>query len=276
MHSPEGGGPRALEPYPPETREEHKRAFRVGDRPRLAAIRHSASYDLSYRDPEPLVSVIVSTYDRAELLRERALPSMLAQDYERWELLVIGDGMDEGQARLLRGIPDRRVFFHNLRTRGRYPNDFGRAWCVVGSKAANFGLRIARGRWVCHLDDDDEYTPSHFSRLLGLARERRVEWVHGNALLRPLDGEGEVCIGSAFPTLGRIAQAATLYHAGPKTFRYNPLCWRYDYPGDWDLWDRFLEAGVTHAHLAEVVGYHYNERPAMRQRLRELNADQCP
>jgi glycosyltransferase involved in cell wall biosynthesis len=275
MNSREGAGVGPQEPYPPETREERKRSFRAGDGARLAAIRRSARYELSFREPEPLISVIISTYDRAELLLERALPSMLAQDYERWELLVIGDGMDEGQARLLRGIPDRRVFFHNLRTRGVYPRGYVR-WNVLGSKPANFGLRVARGRWVSHLDDDDAYTPAHMSRLLGMARERRVEWVHGKVLLRPLDAEGEVCIGSALPAQGRIAQASTLYHAALKTFRYNPECWRYDYPGDWDLWERFLEAGVTHAHLPEVVGYHYNERPAMRQRLRELNADQCP
>ena len=271
MDNPEAGV-RKLEPYPPETREERKREFRAGDRARLEALRRSEGYELSYQEPEPLVSVIISTYDRVELLLERALPSMLAQDYERWELLVIGDGMDEGQARRLRGIPDRRVFYYNLRARGRYPEGYVR-WNVVGSKPANFGLRVARGRWVSHLDDDDAYSGSHISRLLGLARERRVEWVHGNVLLRPADDAGEVCIGGAYPALGRIAQAATLYHAALKTFRYNPQCWRYDYPGDWDLWERFLDAGVTHAHLPEVVGYHYNDRPAMRQRLRELNAD---
>ncbi len=264
-----------LEPYPPETHAERKRLFRAGDRARLAAIRGSPTYELSYREPEPLISVIISTFRRAELLLERALPSVLSQDYDRWELLVIGDGMAEEKARLLRGIFDRRVFFHNLKTQGRYPDGYVR-WNVLGSKPANFGLRIARGRWISHLDDDDAYTATHISRLLGLATARQVEWVHGNVLLRPLDDAGEVCIGSPFPELGRIAQASTLYHGALKTFRYNPQCWRYAYPGDWDLWERFLEAGVTHAHLPEVVGYHYSERPAMRERLRALNADQSP
>lgn len=273
MPSPEGTRPRQQEAYPPETHEQRKRSFRAGDRARLARIRRSASYETPYRDPEPLISVIMATYDRAEVLLERALPSVLSQDYGRWELLIIGDGMDERQARLLRAIPDPRVFFHNLTTRGRYPDGYVR-WNVVGSKPTNFGLRIARGSWVSHLDDDDAYTPSHVSRLLGLARERRVEWVHGNVLLRPLDAAGEVCIGSAVPTMGRIASASTLFHAALKTLRYNPQAWRYGYPCDWDRWERFLEAGVTHAHLPEVVGYHYNDRPAMRQRLRELNAGQ--
>ena len=273
MHSPEGAGLRKLETYPPETREERKRSFRAGDRARLAAIRRSASYELSYRDPEPLISVIISTYERVELLLERALPSMLSQDYERWELLVIGDGMNEEKARQLRKISDCRVFFHNLRTRGRYPAG-SLCWNVYGTKPSNFGLRVARGRWVTLLDDDDEYTPSHISSLLQLARARRVEWAHGDVLLRPRSPDGEVRIGSDFPTLGRIGTTSVLYHGALKTFRFNSQCWRYEYPGDWDLWERFLEAGVTHAHLPEVVAYYYNEWPTMRQRLRELNADQ--
>src|SRR5687768_9663431 len=202
MNNPESGGPRPQDPYPPE---ERKRSFRAGDRARLSAIRGSASYELSYREPAPLVSVIIPTWERASLLLERALPSMLSQDYERWELLIIGDAMDEGQARLLRGIADRRVFFHNLRRHGRYPHSWWEAWCVAGCKPINFGLRIARGTWVSHLDDDDAYTPTHISRLLALARQQRVEWVHGNVLLRPLDDAREVCIGAAVPAVGRIA-----------------------------------------------------------------------
>lgn len=252
-------------------REEKKRSFRAGDRARLEKMRRSKNYELAYQEREPLISVIIPTYERAEMILERALPSVLSQDYERWELLIIGDGIASKQARLLQGIQDRRVFFHNLKTQGKYPTDLISRWLVAGSKSANFGLRVAKGRWITHLDDDDEYTPSHISLLLDLARERHAEWAHGNVLLRPRDAAGEVSIGSEFPMYGRIAQPSSLYHAALKTFRYNPRCWHYEYPGDWDLWERFLEAGVSHAYLPEVVGYYYSRSPAMRQRLRELS-----
>lgn len=251
--------------------EERKRSFRVGDRVRLERIRRAGVYEQAYLEPEPLVSIVMPTYERARLILERALPSVLSQDYERWELLIIGDCIAPAQAALLRGIRDRRVFFHNLRARGRYPARGISRWLVAGTKAYNFGLRVAGGRWITHLDDDDEYTPSHISSLLDLARERHVEWVHGNVLLRPWDDMGEVSIGNDVPAHGRIAQPSSIYHAGLKTFRYNPRCWQYGYPGDWDLWERFLEAGVSHAHLPEVVAYFYSTSPDMRQRLRALN-----
>src|SRR5262249_1151961 len=41
---------------------------------------------------EPLVSVCVATYNRAGLLTERCLPSVLGQTYRRFELIVVGDG----------------------------------------------------------------------------------------------------------------------------------------------------------------------------------------
>jgi hypothetical protein len=179
--------------------------------------------------------------------------------------------MAPAQAGLLRGIRDPRVFFHNLKTRGGYPSRGISRWLVAGTKPYNFALRVARGRWITYLDDDDEYTPSHISSLLDLARRRRAEWVHGKVLLRPRDDDGETVIDSEVPTFGRLAQPSSLYHGGLKTFRYNPRCWQYGYPGDWDLWERFLEAGVSHAHLPEVVAYYYSTSPDMRRRLRELN-----
>lgn len=252
-------------------REDRRRSFRAGDRGRLETIRQSRDYEVAYQEPEPLVSVITPTYARAETILERALPSVLSQDYERWEWLIVGDGMAPKQVRLLRGIQDRRIFFHNLKARGRYPSDAFARWLVAGSKPVNFGLRIARGRWITHLDDDDEYTSSHISLLLDLARERHVEWTHGNVLLRPQDDGGEVSIGNEFPLLGKIARPSSLYHSALKTFRYNPQSWYYDYPCDWDLWERFLEAGVSHAHLPKAVGYFYSTSSEMRQRLRRLN-----
>ncbi len=254
-----------------EAGEERKRSFRARDRERLEQVRRSRNYEAAYLEQEILVSIIMPTYERAKLILERALPSVLAQDYERWELLIIGDCVSPAQAGLLRGIRDRRVFFHNLKARGKYPAQDLSRWLVAGSKPYNFGLRVARGRWITHLDDDDEYTPRHISSLLDLARERHVEWVHGNVVLRPQDDAGEVSIGDDVPAHGRIAQPSSLYHAGLKTFRYNPRCWQYGYPGDWDLWERFLEAGVSHAHLPETVAYFYSTSPGMRRQLRALN-----
>src|SRR5437867_1805781 len=44
-----------------------------------------------YRETEPLVSVLIPTFDRADLLVERALASVLRQTYRRFEVVIVGD-----------------------------------------------------------------------------------------------------------------------------------------------------------------------------------------
>ena len=64
----------------------------------LAAARADRDYELAFDETEPLVTIVLPTFRRAELLRTRSLPAALAQTHERLEVLVIGDGPDRGRS----------------------------------------------------------------------------------------------------------------------------------------------------------------------------------
>lgn len=244
--------------------EEHglreKTRLRRDDVHRLERIRQAPGYAEAY-EAEPLVSIIVPTYNRARIIIERTLPSVLAQDYPHWELLIVGDRMEEEQAALLHeaAAGDPRVHFHNLKRRGRYPSKKGPLWYVAGIKPVNFGLRCARGAWIAHLDDDDTFLPNHLSTLLAAAQTERSEWAHGQVRFIDDAGNEQGAVGGPMPAHGAIARIGSLYHAGLKTFRYNPGCWKYFYPGDWDLWERLLEMGVRHVHVDRPVAIHHGD-----------------
>ncbi len=237
-------------------REEDKRRRRGGDRARLDQLRARPEYARAFEAREPLVSIIIPTYNRAQTILERTLPSVYSQHHARWEVIIVGDAMASLQAQQLAAITDPRVRFVNLKRRGNYPAQRVPRWYVAGIKPVNCGLRIARGDWIVHLDDDDELLPEHISVLLEAARAHRAEWAHGQVVFRDAGGASTV-VGSPVPRLGGIARISSLYHAALKTFRYNPRCWRYNYPGDWDLWERFLDMDVRHAHVAQVVAIHH-------------------
>lgn len=247
---------------------EEKPRRRDGDMARLAAIRNAPDYEAAFAEAEPLVSVIIPTYNRGRKILERTYPCLAAQDYQNLEIIIIGDQMDEENADLLRSIADPRVRFHNLKQRGRYPEQQGPRWYSAGIKPINFGLRIAKGRWIAHLDDDDEFYPNHISDLLQAARTEHREWAHSQILYLDDNGNAKSVIGDPTPDLGKISRISSIYHAGLKTFRYNPTCWRYFCPGDWDLWERFLAMEVTHVHVPQVTGIHHGNL----NRIMELTA----
>src|SRR4051794_27522473 len=60
-------------------------------RERLLDARADPSYEAAFDEPEPLISIVLATFDSHQTLRERAIPSILAQTYENFELIVMGD-----------------------------------------------------------------------------------------------------------------------------------------------------------------------------------------
>jgi glycosyltransferase involved in cell wall biosynthesis len=93
-----------------------------------------------------LVSVVIPTYNRSRAV-VRAIESVLAQDYEALEILVVDDGSRDDTAAVLRryeGHPKIRVFF--------------KANGGVAS-ARNRGIHEARGEYVAMLDSDDAFLP---------------------------------------------------------------------------------------------------------------------
>jgi len=94
--------------------------------------------------PAPLVSVIIPTIHRPQLL-QRALDGVWRQTMGEFEAIVVVDGADNGTAQVLASISDPRLRVKAL-TAG------------LGSAGArNAGVREAGGRWIAFLDDDDEW-----------------------------------------------------------------------------------------------------------------------
>ncbi len=90
----------------------------------------------------PLVSIVIPTHNRPQMLL-RAVESALAQTVNELEVLVVDDGSDEPVA--LPNLPKVRV--------ERQPINRGIA------VTRNNGARLAVGRWITYLDDDDELMP---------------------------------------------------------------------------------------------------------------------
>jgi len=92
----------------------------------------------------PRVSVVMSTFNRAELLG-KALDSILALDPPAWEVVVIDDGSSDHTASVLAGLGSS-IRFESRVNAGK-------------SSAINRAVTIATGDWIWICDDDDEVVP---------------------------------------------------------------------------------------------------------------------
>ncbi len=101
--------------------------------------------------PKPLVTVIIPTYNRAQMVK-RAIDSVLEQSYTHWELLVIDDASTDETAEVVQSMTDGRI--HYLR------HDTNRG----GSAARNTGLAQAQGAYIAFLDSDDAWLPTKLEK----------------------------------------------------------------------------------------------------------------
>jgi glycosyltransferase involved in cell wall biosynthesis len=96
----------------------------------------------------PLVSVIIPTYNRGWTLKE-AIDSVLAQDFTDFELIVVDDGSNDNTQDILNSYKEDIIVLHQ------------------GNKgvsaARNRGIASASGKYIAFLDSDDLWLPQKLS-----------------------------------------------------------------------------------------------------------------
>lgn len=107
----------------------------------------------------PTVSIVLATWNRAGDLRD-AIDSVLAQKWQRWELLVVDDGSTDDTPLIVRMLAERDP-------RIRY---LPREHHGVGA-ARNAGIAAASGEFVTFLDSDNEWE-SRFLHDMMVAMDR--------------------------------------------------------------------------------------------------------
>ena len=112
---------------------------------------YSAAGLTSVQNP-PLVSIMIRTMNREPLLRE-ALSSVVMQTYPNIEVVLVNDGNND----LTELVEEFRKYIDI-----QYINPQERQGAA---KAANLGLRAARGEFINILDDDDLLYSGHVAKL---------------------------------------------------------------------------------------------------------------
>ena len=135
-------------------------------------------------EDELFFSVIIPTRNRVKLFK-KALDSVLAQSFTNFEVIVVNDGSDapslEEYKQLEKNTPSNVKFRYQVKR----PNGHGQSYSM------NTGALVGKGKYLCFLDDDDEWTDKeHLTRAHKSIREsvKEVDAYYTNQKAVYVDG----------------------------------------------------------------------------------------
>jgi glycosyltransferase involved in cell wall biosynthesis len=222
-------------------------------------------------------SVVIATRDRATLFG-KALQSVVAQVHAPDEIVVVNDGSSEEQVEEYHKIVDAVTLPLRYYALPRYARGHGAAY------ARNSGASLARGDYLCFLDDDDYWTDSgylervkatieafpsrvdlHFTNQTAYIGDERVNksiWLESladvlNEAKRPPDAQGAYRVGvedlvrsNGFCHLNTLVMRRELFNSAGKIDEFN------SYEEDRDLYFRLIDRAQCMLYSPHYVARH--------------------
>lgn len=205
---------------------------------------------------EPLVSVVIPCFNLGRYAEE-ALASALRQTLAGIEIILVEGGSTDGETaervrRLARaGLPGVRVLFRDKPS--------------LAGDNRNFGIRHARGRYVCCLDADDLLEPSYLETAIFAAEFGAFDFVYPSVQEFGAGAARWITQDPRWPDIVRENSVSTV-----ALFRrevWEKLEGFRDWgvgsqhvAEDWDFWIRAVAAGYRGKALSGVL-MHYRIRP---------------
>jgi hypothetical protein len=211
-------------------------------------------YKEIFTKQNPLVSIIVTTYNNSNLLINIALKSILNQNYKNLQIIVIADHSTDDTDIQMAKIKDTRVIYQNLSKRPNYPINTRQRWTVAGAVPHNLGLELATGDFITYCDHDDSFTIDRTDKLIEFSRQNKCDLIHhpfyigtSDHIVTHNDSASLIC--------GKITTSAVFHHSWFKQIPVDLNCWKIDEPGDWNKFKKFKEIGAKICRHPEKLSY---------------------
>lgn len=122
-----------------------------------------------------MISVIIPLYNKEQII-EKCIQSVLTQDYDDFEVVIVNDGSTDRSAEIVKRIDDSRIRLIEQENGGP-------------SKARNTGVKNAKGDWIVFLDADDEFLPGALSVFYALIEKKTfADFLSCSYYVRTADG----------------------------------------------------------------------------------------
>ena len=102
---------------------------------------------------EPLISIIITYYNLGKYINDCIL-SIISQTYTNWEVIIVNDGSDTKNTKILNRIKNDKIKIIEL------PKNEGQLCAFLA------GVKNAKGEFICMVDADDILLPNYLKTLL--------------------------------------------------------------------------------------------------------------
>jgi glycosyltransferase involved in cell wall biosynthesis len=194
------------------------------------------------------ISIVIPNFNSGPVL-ERAIQSLIAQQYPNLQIILIDAGSTDASREIIERY--RHIFDTVI-----IEKDHGQA------DAINKGFSHARGEifgWLC-ADDEllsgalqqiaEKFTAEPSTDVVTGGCER--VFADGARTLVPANPNSWQIVNAQNP----IEQSATFWRASLHR-KVGPLTLQYQLAFDWDLWNRFQRAGATLATISPTISRYY-------------------
>lgn len=137
-------------------------------------IRDGAFYYNELPEKMPLVSIIVRTCQRPEVLRETLL-SLKNQTYKNIEVVIVEDGPATSKDMVENEFGDLNILY------------FASSEKIGRSKAGNVAMNLAHGKYFNFLDDDDQFYADHVEVLVRALEKSSCRAAYAFAFETPIE-----------------------------------------------------------------------------------------
>ena len=201
----------------------------------------------------PFFSIIIPTYNN-ELALYDAINSVLEQTFDDFELIIIDDGSTDNTGKLVGNLNDIRLIYKWQKNSGG------------PASPRNYGMRVAKGEWICYLDSDDIWYKNKLEIAYQYLISNKMDIFYSNEVVRILKNNSitrkryrEIGNNPYLNLLSNGNQISTSTVILSKKFINNHNLQfneseNYVIVEDYDFWLNIASLGGNFKHIPEYLG----------------------
>jgi len=207
---------------------------------------------------QPLITIYTPTFNRAKILKNRAINSVLKQSYKNFEYIIVSDGSTDNTEQIVKSFKDKRIKFFKIKRKIQYKKNIENLWFAGPVRPNNFALKKTKGKWLAKIDDDVVWHKDHLKRSLKYCKKNNLEFM--TSASKAIRFKKVVCAKPYKINNCLMGGSNTFFYKSYlKFFKFNIHCWKksVNRVNDIDLFDRISKVGAKIGYSKKINNFIY-------------------